>query len=286
MSFVTEFRRRNVFRVAAAYLVVGWLLTEVLTTLVPTLGAPSWVSRAVILIFAFEFIPAVVFSRFYKLTPEGTKRDHEVDHDNPANRRRRTKFDHTAVGAIVVFILLVAFFSAQRVSNGAVSPVGMGDAASVAVLPFVNLTADSDNEDFSDGLTETLWHLLAQIPDLKVAARTSSFAFKGQNLSIREIAAALEVAHVLEGSVRRAGDSVRITAQLIRARDGFQVWSEYYDRELDDLFAIQNEVAEKVGYALLQSLLGDSAMRTTCTSRREENVPHTRVAALQPSRVC
>ncbi|MGI9234563.1 MAG: tetratricopeptide repeat protein [Woeseiaceae bacterium] len=259
MSFVADLRRRNVFRVAAAYLVVGWLLTEVLTTILPTLGAPSWASRAVILIFAFGFIPAVVFAWFYEVTPEGIKRDHEVDHDDPANVRRRSKINHAVVGTAVVLIVLVGLFSAQRISDDVASPVNISDAASVAVLPFVNMSSDSDNEYFSDGLTETLLHMLAQIPDLKVAARTSSFAFKGQNRSIREIAAALEVAHILEGSVQKAGDSVRITAQLIRASDGFHVWSENYDRELDDIFAIQDEIAEKVGYALSRSLLGDSA---------------------------
>ena len=128
--------------------------------------------------------------------------------------------------------------------------------ASVAVLPFVNMSNDQDNEYFSDGLTETLLHMLAQVPDLKVAARTSSFSFKGDNRTIQEIAQSLQVAHVLEGSVQRAGDRVRITAQLIRAEDGFHVWSENYDRTLDDIFAIQDEIAEKVGGALTASLLG------------------------------
>jgi TolB-like protein/Tfp pilus assembly protein PilF len=255
MSIVSELRRRNVFRVAAAYLVVGWLLTEVLTTILPTLGAPDWVSRAVILSFAFGFIPSVIFSWFYELTPDGIKRDHEVDHDNPANASRRKKIDFVVVAAVITLIILVGLFSAQQVSDEAGSPDMLASNASVAVLPFVNMSNDVDNEYFSDGLTETLLHMLAQIPDLKVAARTSSFAFKGQNLSIREIATALQVAHVLEGSVQRAGDNVRITAQLIRASDGFHVWSENFDRELDDIFAIQDEIAEKVGYALSESLL-------------------------------
>jgi TolB-like protein/Tfp pilus assembly protein PilF len=121
------------------------------------------------------------------------------------------------------------------------------------------MSDDADNEYFSDGLTETLLHMLAQIPDLKVAARTSSFAFKGENMSIQEIARSLEVAHVLEGSVQRAGDRVRVTAQLIRASDGFHVWSEVYDRTLDDIFGIQDEIAAKVGSALSASLLGDGA---------------------------
>ncbi|MGB5258101.1 MAG: tetratricopeptide repeat protein [Woeseiaceae bacterium] len=257
MSLVAELRRRHVFRAAAAYLVVGWLLTEVLTTILPTLGAPAWAARTVILVFAFGFFPAVIFSWFYEITPEGIKRDHEVDRDNPENAQRRSRIDNGVVAAIIVLIFLVGLFSAQRISDDVGQPDSAASIASVAVLPFVNMSSDSDNEYFSDGLTETLLHMLAQIPDLKVAARTSSFAFKGKNLSIAEIAAALQVAHVLEGSVQRAGDRVRITAQLIRASDGFHIWSENYDRELDDIFAIQDEIAEKVGYALSESLLGE-----------------------------
>jgi len=255
MSLVAELRRRSVFRVAAAYLVVGWLLTEVLTTILPTLGAPEWASRAVILIFAFGFIPAVILSWFYELTPEGIKLDHEVDRNDPASRKTGKKLDHMAVVATVVLIILVGLFSARQTSDDA-APVAVS-GASVAVLPFVNMSNDKDNEYFSDGLTETLLHMLTQFPDLKVAARTSSFAFKGKNIGIREIARALEVAHILEGSVQRVGDNVRITAQLIRASDGFHVWSESYDRRLDDIFGIQDEIAEKVGFALSASLLGE-----------------------------
>jgi TolB-like protein/cytochrome c-type biogenesis protein CcmH/NrfG len=261
MSFVTELRRRNVFRVAAAYLVVGWLLTEVLTTILPTLGAPEWASRAVILIFAFGFIPAVVLSWFYEISAEGIKLDHKVDRDDPANRRAAKKFERISIVGAVVLIVFVGLFSARYTAQDVVeSDTDTGVVAtSVAVLPFVNMSDDADNEYFSDGLTETLLHMLAQIPDLKVAARTSSFAFKDQNRSIQEIARALEVAHVLEGSVQRVGDRVRITAQLIRASDGFHVWSEVYDRTLDDIFGIQDEIAGKVGNALSASLLGDSA---------------------------
>jgi TolB-like protein/tetratricopeptide (TPR) repeat protein len=243
--------------VAAAYLVVGWLLTEVLTTILPTLGAPEWASRAVILSFAFGFIPAVIFSWFYELTPDGIKLDHEVDRDDLASRKTGKKLDHMAVVAAVVLIILIGLFSARQTSDDA-APVDVAvSSASVAVLPFVNMSNDKDNEYFSDGLTETLLHMLTQFPDLKVAARTSSFAFKGKDIGIREIARALEVAHILEGSVQRVGDNVRITAQLIRASDGFHVWSESYDRRLDDIFGIQDEIAEKVGFALSASLLGE-----------------------------
>ena len=271
MSLVAELRRRNVFRVAAAYLVVGWLLTEVLTTILPTLGAPEWAARAVILIFAFGFIPAVVISWFYELTPEGIKREQEVDHDDPAAVTTRKKVDHITIGTAVVLIILVGLFSARQTSDDAAPSDMPISNASVAVLPFVNMSNDKDNEYFSDGLTETLLHMLAQIPDLKVAARTSSFAFKGQNISIQEIASALEVAHVLEGSVQRVGDRVRITAQLIRASDGFHVFSENFDRQLDDIFVVQDEIAEKVGNALSESLLGASEPALLATSLTTTN---------------
>ncbi len=256
MRLLAELRRRSVFRVAAAYLVVGWLLTEVLTTILPALGAPEWTARAVILIFAFGFVPAVVLSWFYELTPDGIVRDRGIDQDDGGNLRTGKRLDTIAAAVVVLLIIIIGLFAARETSDdGGFVDVPVSNA-SVAVLPFVNMSNDEDNEYFSDGLTETLLHMLAQIPDLKVAARTSSFAFKDKNLGVREIARALEVAHVLEGSVQRAGDNVRITAQLIRASDGFHVWSASYDRELDDIFGIQDEIAEKVGYALSVSLLG------------------------------
>jgi TolB-like protein/tetratricopeptide (TPR) repeat protein len=155
-----------------------------------------------------------------------------------------------------VLIIVIGLFSARYTADDpSAVDLAISDT-SVAVLPFVNMSGDKDNEYFSDGLTETLLHMLAQIPDLKVAARTSSFAFRGQNLGIKAIADALKVAHVLEGSVQRDGDQVRVTAQLIRASDGFHVWSQVYDRKLDDIFAIQDEIASHVGSALSASLLG------------------------------
>lgn len=256
MSLVAELRRRNVFRVAAAYLVVGWLLTEVLTTILPEIGAPGWAPRAVILIFAFGFIPAVVLSWFFEITAEGIKREHEVDREQDGGNRLARRVDQVTVAVAVVLIILVGLFSARYTADDP-SAIDLGvSATSIAVLPFDNLSGDQDNEYFSDGLTETLLHMLAQIPDLQVAARTSSFAFKGQNRSIREIAEALEVAHVLEGSVQRAGDQIRVTAQLIRASDGFHIWSKNFDREFTDVFAIQDEIAMQVGSALSASLLG------------------------------
>lgn len=269
MSLIAELRRRNVFRVAAAYLVVGWLLTEVLTTILPTLGAPGWTSRAVILIFAFGFIPAVILSWIYEITPDGIKREHEVVRDDSTEQHSARKLDYVTIAAVVVGIIFVATFSAKQADDETLVERVTASSASVAVLPFVNMSNETDNEYFSDGLTETLLHMLAQVPELKVAARTSSFAFKNTDTPIREIADALQVAHVLEGSVQRVGDRVRITAQLIRADDGFHVWSESYDRTLDDIFGIQDEIAGKVGGALSVSLLGapaDSAFAGVKTS--------------------
>ncbi len=257
MSLYHELKRRNVLRVAAAYLVVGWLLTEVLTTILPELGAPDWAPRAVILIFAFGFIPAVILSWFYEVTPAGIKREEEVDREDPGQRLATRRVDTVTIATAIVLIIVVGLFSARYTADDAAPGGDLVSATSIAVLPFVNMSDDKDNEYFSDGLTETLLHMLAQMPDLQVAARTSSFAFKGQNKPVKEIAAALEVAHVLEGSVQRAGDRVRVTAQLIRASDGFHMWSENYDRTLDDIFAIQDEIAGEVGKALSRSLLGE-----------------------------
>ncbi|MGI9202842.1 MAG: tetratricopeptide repeat protein [Woeseiaceae bacterium] len=256
MPLFDELKRRSVFHVAATYLVVGWLLTEVLTTLLPAFGAPPWVSRAVMLVFALGFIPAIILSWVYEITPDGIKKDGEVDRTDGSPHRAPSKSGYAAVVAVAAGVILVSIFSSRVDIGPEVPSVSVVSNASVAVLPFVNMSGNEENEYFSDGLTETLLHILAQSPDLKVAARTSSFAFRDQNKTIVEIADALDVAHVLEGSVQRSGDRVRITAQLIRAEDGFHVWSENYDRTLDDIFGIQDEIAIKVGGALSASLLG------------------------------
>ena len=257
MSLLAELKRRNVFSVTAAYLVVGWLLTEVFTAILETLGAPAWAARGVILAFALGFVPTVVLSWIYQITPEGIKRDSDI-REGASKRRGGTSFDYVAIALVVVLTIALAFLGSQSSDSGKTRNASEISNASVAVLPFVNMSKDKGEDYFSDGLTETLLHMLAQIPNLKVAARTSSFAFKGQNQNIRDIAEALQVAHVLEGSVQRSGDKVRITAQLIRADDGFHVWSSIYDRTFDDIFAIQDEIAAKVGSELSKTILGTS----------------------------
>ena len=258
MSLVTELKRRNVFRVAGAYVVVGWLLTEISTTLLPTFGAPEWIAKTLIFVFALAFIPVLIIAWAFEMTPEGIKREKDVVRDASITSSTGKKLDYVTIVAVIVGVAFLGYSKVGTDNRPVVDTevVETYGTPSVAVLPFVNMSGNAENEYFSDGLTETLLHMLAQIPELRVAARTSSFAFKGKDTDIREIASVLDVAHVLEGSVQRAGDRVRITAQLIRASDGFHVWSENFDRTLDDVFAIQDEIAGKVGLALSESLLG------------------------------
>jgi TolB-like protein/Tfp pilus assembly protein PilF len=261
VSLFSELRRRNVFRVAAAYVIVGWLLTEISTTVLPTFGAPDWIAKTLIFVVALAFIPVLIFAWAFEMTPEGIKREKDVVRDASITSRTGKKLDYVTIVAVVVGVAFLGFSKSKtddppptvEVTETSVVP-------SVAVLPFVNMSGNAENEYFSDGLTETLLHMLAQVPEIKVAARTSSFAFKGQDQDVRKTALALGVEHILEGSVQRSGDKVRVTAQLIRADDGFHVWSSIYDRTLDDIFAIQDEIAADVGMSLTASLLGEHSI--------------------------
>lgn len=258
MSLFSELKRRNVFRVATAYIIVGWLLTEVLATLMPMFDVPEWVGKAVVIVVAVTFIPVLIFAWAFEMTPEGIKREKDVDRGASITSQTGKKLNYVTIVAVVIGIAFLAWSkSGLDVAPHHQEIAETSDAPSVAVLPFVNMSGNADNEYFSDGLTETLLHMLAQIPEIKVAARTSSFAFKGQQQDIRKIALALGVAHVLEGSVQRSGDKIRVTAQLIRADDGFHVWSTIYDRTLNDIFVIQDEIAKDVGQSLTTSLLGE-----------------------------
>ena len=274
MSFVGELKRRNVLRVGIAYLAISWLLIQVVETLFPVFGLSDAAIRLVVIVVAIGFLPALIFSWVFELTPSGLKKESEIDRDESITRTTGKKLDQAIMVVLVLGIAYLAVdkfvLSPQREADLMQSAARAGaeqaleeeraKAAaipneSIAVLPFVNMSGDPNNEYFSDGLTETLLHMLAQLPDLKVSARTSAFAFKGRNVDIRTIALTLGVAHVLEGSVQRASNRVRVTAQLIRADDGFHVWSQSYDRTLDDIFVIQDEIAADVASALGSSLL-------------------------------
>jgi len=272
VSFLAELKRRNVFRVAAAYVIVGWLLLQVGEVLAPALHLPDWVNSALAFFIILGFPLAVIFAWAFEMTPEGLKLEKNVDRTQSITHRTGQKLN---IAIIALLALALAYFAfdkfvldpgrdaakieaAVQSAQEPVLPEQRTADKSIAVLPFVNMSSDEEQEYFSDGLSEELLNLLAKIPGLQVAARTSSFSFKGQNLEVPEIAARLGVAHVLEGSVRKAGSQVRITAQLIKADDGFHLWSETYDRTLDNIFQIQDEIAAHVVDALKVTLLGET----------------------------
>ncbi|MGA9575222.1 MAG: tetratricopeptide repeat protein, partial [Lysobacterales bacterium] len=271
MSFFEELKRRNVIRVAIAYGVASWFLLQLADLVLENIDAPAWVIQAIMLVLAIGFPLVVMFAWAFEMTPEGIKKEKDVDRSQSVTHQTGRKLDRMIIGimAIVIAFLVLDRFvlkddsgqsatatEAQTVQQAGATEAVTKTGPSVAVLPFVNMSGDANNEYFSDGLTETLLHMLAQLPDLRVAARTSSFAFKGKDTGIAEISKILGVEHVLEGSVQKSGNRVRITAQLIRAEDGFHVWSQNYDRTLDDIFAIQDEIANDVANALDVSLLG------------------------------
>jgi len=272
MSIVSELRRRNVFRIAALYLVAGWVLLQVAELLFGALDVPPWSLRLLLGLLLLGLPLAVIFAWVYELTPEGLRREHEIDRHASITSETGRKINVLIAGLLVAAIGLLAWGQlGTRRDRGATVPaadtpaiaqptaaipVGRASALSIAVLPFVNMSDDRSNEYFSDGLTEELLNLLARIPELKVIARTSSFAYKGKEAKISEIARELQVANVLEGSVRKSGDRIRITAQLIRTSDSTHLWSQSYDRTVQDIFAVQDEIAGEVVDSLKVKLLG------------------------------
>jgi TolB-like protein len=300
MSLIRELKRRNVFRVGVAYVVTAWLLIQVTDVVLNNTAAPDWVFSVIMLVLGLGFPVVLIFAWAFEMTPEGIKREKDVDRGQSITRQTGRKLDFAIIAILVMglayFIWESRFSGAPnestRISSNesTVIPAKAGthgetieaaadrapgkagategrpgpDAAaavpndkSIAVLPFVNLSSDPEQEYFSDGISEELLNTLARFPGLRVAARTSSFQFKGQNRDIADIADTLKVAHILEGSVRKSGTRLRITAQLIKADDGFHLWSETYDREMTDIFAIQDEIAGAISEALRVQLALD-----------------------------
>jgi len=262
-GLVSELRRRNVIRAALLYIGAVWALTQGIASLTPVVGAPEWAARWFLVAAVIGFPFWVAFAWFYEFTPEGLKRESEIEPHESITHHTGRKLDFAIIGVLAVAIVLLLtdrFVLRQGVNQQAAIPV---PGQSIAVLPFVNMSSDKEQEYFSDGISEELLNLLARIPQLQVTARTSSFSFKGKDTPIREIARALRVAHVLEGSVRKSGAQVRITAQLINAATDAHLWSQTYDRKLDDIFAIQDEIAADVVKQLKVTLLGSAPKART-----------------------
>ena len=271
----TELRRRNVFRVGVAYAVVGWFLAELGALLFGTFEAPAWVMKVFATLIILGFPLALFFAWAFEMTPDGLKREKDIDRSQFATQQSGRKFDFLIIFLLAVGLVYFVYESRLRVDPATEPPLTQPDSAmdasvdqqrapakSIAVLPFVNMSGVQENEYFSDGLAETLLHMLAQIEELQVAARTSAFKFKGKNEDVRLIGKQLGVATVLEGSVQRAGNRIRITVQLINVADGFHLWSQNYDRTLDDIFAVQDDIAASVVDALELTLLGRLPGRT------------------------
>jgi TolB-like protein/tetratricopeptide (TPR) repeat protein len=249
MSLFSELKRRNVFKVAGAYLVVAWVVIQVADVVAPQLSLPEWAPRFVTLLVLLGFPLALVLAWIFDITPEGIRAD--------ASSGNKRVF---AVGTVVAVAILGWYL--PRLTRGPRA----AEARSIAVLPFVNMSGDPEQEYFSDGISEEILNVLARTPELRVAARTSSFAFKGQNLELPDIARALQVGMVLEGSVRQQDRRVRITAQLIDAETGFHIWSETYDRDLKDIFAVQDEIAGAIGQELKIRVGGERGSGTDASA--------------------
>lgn len=277
MSLLAELKRRNVFRVGAAYVVLGWLLIQVAETIFPLFGFDETPARTVVVVLAIGFIPTLVFAWVFELTPEGLKKEKDIDRSRSIAPNTGRKLDRMIM---IVLALGLAYFAfdefvldprreeAQQAQQAAqvekARQAGRSEALvesygerSIAVLAFDDMSPQHDQEYLSDGIAEEVLNLLAKVPGLRVISRSSAFSFKGSNIEIPEVASRLNVAHILEGSVRKFGNRLRITVQLIDGRSDTHLWSESYDRVLDDVFAVQDEIAVRVAERLKTTLLGD-----------------------------
>jgi len=266
MSFIDELMRRNVFKVGVAYVIVAWLLLQVADVVLNNIEAATWVFQAILLVLVIGFPLSLFFAWAYELTPEGLKKEKDVDRLESITHVTGRKLDYLIIAALILALGYFAFDKfvldpsrdaelVQTTTEAVIeqaAETGNAETAgkSIAVMAFVNMSDDPGNEYFSDGISEELLNVLVRVEGLRVVSRTSSFAFKGKDIGIPSIAKELNVNHVLEGSVRKAGNKVRVTAQLIDVRTDSHIWSGTYDRELDDIFAIQNEISVQIVQAL------------------------------------
>ena len=276
MSFFEELKRRNVFRVGIAYAITAWLIAQIAGLAADSFLAPDWVMKMLITVLMLGFPISLVLAWAFELTLGGLRRESDIERGQSSAQATASKLDRTITIVLLAAVLYFTYDkfvldpkrnaamleSASRQIEEVAAEAESAEQAdlvtdhSIAVLPFVNMSDDAGNEYFSEGLSEELLNMLVQIPELSVAARTSSFSFKGKDAKIADIARDLNVGHVLEGSVRKSGNRVRITAQLVKADDGFHLWSETYERTLDDIFVVQDEIAAAVVDALKINLLG------------------------------
>jgi len=267
MSLFEELKRRNVFRVAVAYIVAAWVVLQVADLVLDAIHAPDWVIQAMLMFVVLGFLAAVIVAWAYEMTPEGIRRESEVVRSESITHQTAAKLDRITIGLLVavVAIILVERFVLKAPQPEVPAPVRVAETTaapapdvpqqaaadnSLAVLPFVAMSSGEDDEYFADGLTEEILNALAQLPELLITARTSAFSFKGQDIPVTEIAEKLGVRHIVEGSVRRSGERLRVTAQLVRAADGFHLWSQNYDSTSADTIQVQEDIAEQIAIAM------------------------------------
>jgi adenylate cyclase len=257
-SFFAELKRRNVYKVAVAYIVGGWALSEGISQVFPVFDVPNGIIRLIVILIIAGLPVAVVLAWMFEITPEGIKRTATADAMPASAKPKKYVWLYVVViGAVVsIGLFFLGRYSAQNANGAARAGASELPQKSIAVLPFENLSDDKNNAYFSDGVTEEILNALAQIPNLKVAARRSAFQFKGNDLDLRKIGHLLGVAHILEGSLQKAGDQVRINVQLVDVQNGLQTWSEKYDRKLDNVFAVEDEIAKAIATKLRVQLTG------------------------------
>jgi len=281
-NFFAELKRRNVYKVAITYAVVAWLVIQAASILLPTFEAPNWVMKAFVVLLAFGFVMSVMISWAFEATTEGLKRTKDVSPEMSLPSWSARKFAAFIISLALIAAGLFAFqflrpVGTSRRDVGQIEEGRPGGASlsisqkSIAVLPLLNESGDPKDEYFSDGLSEELIAALAQIKDLKVIGRSSSFRFKDRKEETKTIGEKLGVATLLEGTVRKQGERVRIVAELINAADGIELWTRTFDRELKDIFAVQQEIAAAVASSLKVTLLGaDSSSAQTAATKSVE----------------
>jgi adenylate cyclase len=260
-SFFAELKRRNVLRAGALYIGAAWALSQGLAQLLPVFDIANWVTRWFVIAAVIGFPFLLAFSWFYEFTPSGLKLESQIDPSDSVTHATGKKLDRWIIATLglAVVLLLTDRFVLHKSDESATESAIPGK--SIAVLPFENLSDDKSNAYFSDGITEEILDALAQIPDLKVAARRSAFQFKGSDLDLHKIGVVLGVANVLEGSVQKSGDQVRTNVQLIDAQSGLQLWSEKYDRKLDNVFTVEDDIARSIATRLRVQLTGGAGQK-------------------------
>lgn len=242
------------------YAVVGWLIIQLGIALESTLDLPSWFDTLLTVLVLIGFPLAMLFAWAFELTPEGVKRTSAVSPEDSIAADTSRKLDYAILAGLALVVGLLAFQSFGPSSSTKSSTLKIEiPEASIAVLPFADLSPDGSQQYFGDGIAEELLNVFAKMDEMQVAGRTSSFAYRGQNKDLREIGRVLNVAHILEGSIRKSGDKIRVTAQLIKVDDGFHIWSEVYDRDLTDIFAVQDDISREISLALMPHIMGEDA---------------------------